>query len=241
MRHIPKPRIAIFDFYDENLHGDIGRDMAVRLACQLHASVHYQVVERNEWHRLLGGIEINQDCRLHPAWAVQIGNWVSADAVVVGRVGESDGGQMAIATTMFDATGVVLAHASDRTVEALSAKLSCSSLVNSIRIRSRPLRGRVTVGSGALIIVDVGATSDLKPGDLLQVDRILEDPYVQDGLEGFTDLMAGVGTAEVLETGSFASLARYMGTLPARRGDLATRLEFLSCPSGFPAVEKRRK
>ena len=222
----------------------VGRDVAVQLAWQLNASVHYRVIERNEWHRLLGGAEINQNCRLHPAWAVQIGNWVSADAIVVGTVGESGGDHMTIATTMFDATGVVLAYASDSTVEALSAKLGRSSLVNTIRIRSRPLRGRVTVASNTLIIVDMGTTSDLKPGDLLQVDRILEtasDPCVQDGLERFADLMAGVGTAEVLETGPFASLARYMGTLPARRGDLATRLEFLSCPSGFPAVEKRRK
>jgi predicted amidohydrolase YtcJ len=139
MSRLIKPRIAIFDFYDQDLRRDVGRDVAVLLAKQLSASVHYQVVERNDWHRLLGGVEINQNCRLHPAWAMQIGNWVSADAVVVGRVGESDGGEMTIATTMFNATGVVLAHASDSTVETLSAKLSCSSLVNTIRIRSRPL------------------------------------------------------------------------------------------------------
>jgi curli biogenesis system outer membrane secretion channel CsgG len=229
MSRILRPRIAIFDFYDEDLCGDVGRDVAVRLASQLTASGHYRVVERNEWHRLLGGRKINQNCLLHPAWATQIGNWVSADAVVIGRVCESAGGQMTIATTMIDAIGVALVHVSSSTVEGLSAKLSCSSLVNNIQIRYRPIRARVVVGGGALIILDVGTASELKSGALMEVDRILEtatNPYNQDRLEALADLTVGIGTAEVLEIGSFASLARYIGSQPARPGDLASLLTF---------------
>ena len=213
----------------------------MRLAGQLNASPYYRVVERSEWSRLLDGAEINQNCRLHPAWALQIGNWIRTDAVVTGRVNESDSGRMTIATAMFQATGVVLARASGSTVEAVSAKLSCRSLVNTIRIRSRLIRGRVTVQGGELIVVDVGASSGLKAGDFLQVHRILDASSEPCGCAGVTDVMVGIGTAKVLETGSFASLGCYTGTVPARRGDFVTRLEFLSCPSGFRAVDKRRR
>src|ERR1700686_2923808 len=106
-----------------------------------------------------------------------------SNAVVIGRVCESVGGQMTIATTMIDAIGVALVHVSGSTVEGLSAKLSCSSLVNKLQIRYRPIKARVVVGGGGLIILDVGTASELESGVLLEVDRILEtatNPYNQD-------------------------------------------------------------
>jgi hypothetical protein len=229
MADILRPRIAVFDFYDLDLHGIVGRNGAMELSALLSASGRYEVVERSEWHRLIGGGETNQDCLLHPAWATQISNYIWADALVIGCVRRSAGCQMTMEATMLDATGIVLAHALDSTVEGLADKLRVSSLVNSIRTCHRPIRARVTLAGRTFIILDAGTASGLKPADILLVDRILEtasDPYFHDRPQVIADVTVGIGTAEVMETGSFASLARYMGIQPAREGDLATRLEF---------------
>src|SRR6266850_7630066 len=214
MADILRARIAVFDFCDLVSHGIAGRIAAMELSALLSASGRYEVVERREWHRLIGGGETNQDCLLHPAWATQISNFVWADALVIDTVRGSAGCQMTMEATMLDAAGIVLADASDSRVEGLANKLSVTGLVNSIRTCHRPIRARVTLAGGTLIILDAGTGSGLKPADILQVDRILEtalDPYFHDRRRVIADGTVGIGTAEVLEMGSFTSLARYMG------------------------------
>jgi hypothetical protein len=223
------PRIAILDFCDRQFQSSAGRAVAVRLAAQLNVSGRYRVIERSVWQRLLGGRELSQECRLHPAWATQIGTLAGVDAVVIGSVHGSVCGQMAMAATMLDLNGIILVNAAHSTVEGLAELLSRSRVADKISVCNYPIRATVTCIGDALIILDAGATSGLKRADRLRIDRILEtvsDPYFQDRQEIIACLTANIGTAEVLDAGPGAALAHYTGIQPARAGDLVTRLEF---------------
>jgi hypothetical protein len=136
---------------------------------------------------------------------------------------------MTIAATMLDASGIILAKAVHSTVEGVAKLLSGRCVAGKIRICSRPVRARVTCVRGALILLNAGTASGLKPADRLRVDRIMEtvsDPYFQDWPEIIACLTAIIGTARVLDAGPCATLAQYTGTQQVRAGDLATRLEF---------------
>ena len=223
-----KPRIVILDFCDEQIRDNAGDDVAAQLAAQLSGSGRYQVLERSEWHHLLGGAVFNKECCLHPAWATQISNLAGADAVVIGSVCRSVRGRMTIAATMLDMSGLTLVKATYSTVEALAKSLCGNRLIGKIRIRNRTINARVTCVEGTLLTLNVGTSLGLKPGDRLRVSRILEtvsDPYSHDPPGTMAPLTAGIGIAEVWETGPRATLARYTGIQSAQAGDLAAQME----------------
>jgi hypothetical protein len=223
-----RPRIAILDFCDQQFHNDCGRGAAARLTDQLSASGCYRVVERSEWHRLLGGRELSQECRQHPAWAIYIGNLVAADAVLIGSVRGNVCGQIALTATIFGTNGITLARAVDATVEGLADRLLENREAMIIRNGDRQFRAAVTRSEGSLVILNAGTGSGLKPGDQLRLDRILEtisDPCFLDHSRPIASLIAPVGYAQIIEVGHCAALARYTGSQPILAGDLAFRLE----------------
>ncbi|MGD0938774.1 MAG: CsgG/HfaB family protein [Terracidiphilus sp.] len=223
-----KARIAILDFCDQDFHNNCGQGIAVRLADRLSASDRYRVVERSEWHRQLGGRELSQECRRHPAWAIYLGNLVGADAVVIGSVCATVYGQIALTATMFSTNGITLAEAVDPTVEGLAERLRGDWAAVNIRNCDRKDRVVVAGSEGSLVILNAGTGSGLKPGDQLRLDRILEtisDPCFRDHLRPMASLIVPVGYAQIIEAGHCASLARYTGNRPILAGDLAFRLE----------------
>ncbi len=225
---ILRPRIAILDFCDQQFHVNCGRSVAVRLADQLSTSDHYRVIERNEWHRLLGGRELSQECRQHPAWAIWIGNLVGADAVVIGSVRGIVHGQIALAATMFGTNGIRLVGAVHSTVEGLAERLCGDWGATNIRGSDRPVSAVVTRSEGSLMILDAGTYSGFKPGDCLRVGRVLEaivDPYFRHYSKRMASLIATVGQAQIIEVGHCATLARYTGSQAIEAGDLVFRLE----------------
>jgi hypothetical protein len=220
-----KPLIAVLDFQEDEIEFGCGRFTAETIAIELSKSNVFGVMDRSQWQEKLGGKELTAENRFHPAWAAERLPLIGADALVIGRLSRSMGGETLITVALVDASGVVLDKIERNCVDAIVRLLAVKHLARKIRTRDYPIEARIEAVEGSSLMMSLRRDSDLKRDDRLLIDRIIEtisDPLFEDEFRVLSHLVATVGEALVLDAGVRFTLARYTGACRLRIGDNVT-------------------
>lgn len=186
--------VAVLDFLSGAKKPEVGRSVSNLVSDKLETDKVYSVIKRNA----VRSAQPSNSAPVDSETAARIGRQLGADAVILGRTATRVGNNFVSASLIDTATGRKLRDASSG-VAPESLQAAAQAVGTALE-----LEGKVTDVNAAILTIDVGSKSGIKPGERLTISR-----------GGRT-----LGSLVITTTGENSSVGRYTGA-DVRIGDRA--------------------